>query len=65
MDKQIELIVGIRDCPHERTKYEKSDGKIERYKETCLTCGRYLRWLPNVEAKELGLKFNDKPHEAD
>lgn len=43
------------ECQHIDRKCEMSDGKIKRYKEVCASCGRYMRWVPNVEALALGL----------
>lgn len=45
------------ECFHEKIRYEKSNGKVIRYKKVCLYCNRYIKWLSNNEAIKLGLKL--------
>jgi competence CoiA-like predicted nuclease len=44
-------------CTHPETEYKKFQGKIIRYKETCSICGKFIKWLPNKKAIELGLEL--------
>lgn len=46
-------------CLHKETVLERSSGKIDRYKVVCSECGKFLKWLPNKEALEMGLDFNE------
>jgi competence CoiA-like predicted nuclease len=47
-------------CDHRATEYQKSDKKIPRYKEVCIQCAKFIRWLPNKEAKALGLETPER-----
>ena len=42
-------------CNHKESAYEKSNGKISRYKEICSDCGKFIKWLSNKEAAANGL----------
>jgi competence CoiA-like predicted nuclease len=42
------------ECNHNETIYEKYIGKLVRYREICLMCGKFIKWLPNEEAKAKG-----------
>lgn len=42
-------------CLHKETTFEKSMGKIPRYKIVCSVCGKFFKWLPNNEARKIGL----------
>jgi competence CoiA-like predicted nuclease len=44
-------------CDHKEKEYQKSEKEIPRYKEICIRCGKFIRWLPNKEAKALGLEI--------
>ncbi len=44
-------------CNHQEIEYQKSEKVIARYKEVCLRCAKFIRWLPNKEAKVLGFKI--------
>jgi competence CoiA-like predicted nuclease len=44
-------------CNHNVTIYQKNIGKIPRYDEICLECGKWLRFLPNKEAEAKGLQL--------
>ena len=37
-------------CNHNETNYEKYIRQPIRYKEVCLMCGKFIKWLPNKEA---------------
>ena len=52
---QVPLIPPRDLCRHPSTSYQFSDGKIKRYKEVCSVCNKFIRWLPNVETRKLGL----------
>jgi len=43
------------DCTHEKVKYVLSSEKITRYKVLCEKCEKFIKWLPNIEARDLGL----------
>lgn len=36
---------------------EKVVQKLTRYKEICSDCGKFVRWIPNKEALEMGLQL--------
>jgi len=40
---------------HNETVFEKSTGKIPRYKMVCEVCRKFIKWLPNSEARNIGL----------
>jgi len=42
-------------CLHGATTFEKHRGKITRYKVVCAICKKFIKWLPNNEARNLGL----------
>jgi len=42
------------ECSHEAIAYEKHAGKITRYKVVCSVCRKFVKWLPNDEARKLG-----------
>jgi len=42
-------------CSHKETLFEKSTGKIPRYKIVCAVCKKFIKWLPNNEARNIGL----------
>lgn len=44
-------------CNCKRTAWVKSQGKIVRYKEVCAYCRKTLRWVPNSEARSMGLEL--------
>lgn len=37
-------------CNHNETIYEKYIKEPVRYKEICLLCGKFIKWVPNEEA---------------
>jgi hypothetical protein len=41
-------------CNHNETNYEKYIGKQIRYKEVCLICGKFMKWLADKEAMAKG-----------
>lgn len=51
-------VVALRyspECLHEETTFEKHNGKIIRYKVVCAICKKFIKWLPNNEARNFGL----------
>ncbi len=46
-------------CNHENFIYELVNQKIIRYKKTCCSCGKFIKWLSNDEAKKLGLELTN------
>jgi hypothetical protein len=44
-------------CNHAFKRVEKSEQKLVRYKETCDDCDKFIRWIPNKEAIDMGLQF--------
>lgn len=44
-------------CDHNNIEYQKSDGKIPRYKVICTECQKFIKWLPNKEAEAIGLRL--------
>jgi|GEM_PF-2118874 len=57
VDKHLILKPYLPKCLHEETTFEKSEGKIPRYKIVCSVCGNFLKWLPNDEARRKGLEI--------
>jgi hypothetical protein len=45
------------ECSHQEFCFEKSEMKITRYKEVCSDCGKFIRWMPNKEARNRGLSL--------
>jgi hypothetical protein len=45
------------ECNHNNIRYQKSDGKILRYKVICAECEKFIKWLPNKEAEAIGLRL--------
>lgn len=44
-------------CDHNNIGYQKSNGKIPRYKVICTECQKFIKWLPNKEAEAIGLRL--------
>jgi len=40
-------------CEHVNKVYVFSDKKIKRYMEKCADCGKFIRWIPNVEWEKI------------
>ena len=47
----------IPECKHPQAHLEKATGKISRYKRVCSDCGKFIKWIPNREARALGLEI--------
>ena len=41
-------------CQHKHITAEKVTQKLTRYKEVCDDCGKFVRWIPNKEAINMG-----------
>ena len=55
VDKHIIANPYFPECSHKETVFEKSTGKIPRYKVVCAVCRKFIKWLPNNEARNIGL----------